>query len=427
MKVVGKMKIKKITEALSITSQQINDVFLMLETRMKASYFTRGIGKMDFKNLIMFALNFVKKSIQIELDLFVKNIMRSENAITKQAYSQARQKISPRAFVLLAEGIIKWYYADDFKRFRGYRLSAIDGSILELNNSEILREEFGYVENTTVKLARALSSGIYDIENDMILTSKITKYKTSERNLAIELIEQLKKIGLKNDLILFDRGYPSSELIKYLEDSGIKYLMRVSSQFLKVVNEAKQEDQIVEIKTKKKTIKVRVLKFLLDSGVQEVLITNLLDESLSIKDFKELYFKRWGIEVKFNELKNRLQIENFSGETPIAIEQDFYASIYLSNMAAIAKAEVNHKIEQKNKDKNLKHEYKANTNILIGKLKDNLVMALLQSNQRKRQKMVTGIIKELQKNSIPIRPERNNKRNMGLKANKYSLNTKRCL
>jgi hypothetical protein len=421
------MKIKKITEALRITNQQINDVFLMFEARMKAGYFTRGTEKMNFKNLILFTLNFVKKSIQLELDSFIKNIMKSEITMTKQAYSQARQKISPRAFILLAEGIIKWYYADDFKTYRGYRLCAIDGLKLEVNNSEILREKYGYVENATVKLARALSSGIYDIENDMILTSKITKYKASERDLAIELIEQLKEIGLKNDLILFDRGYPSSELIKYLEDSEIKYLMRVSSQFLKVVNEAKQEDQIVELRIKGKTIKVRVLRFLLESGVEEILITNLLDESLSIKDFKELYFKRWGIEVKFNELKSRLQIENFSGETPIAIEQDFYASIYLSNMAAIAKAEANHKIERKNRDKKIKHEYKANTNILIGKLKDSLVMALLQDNPRKRKKMMAEIIKELQRNTIPIRPGRNNKRDMGLKANKYSLNKKRCL
>jgi hypothetical protein len=419
---------KKITKALGITNQLIDDTLFMLETRMKSTFFTRGTEKLDFKDLVTFGLNFVKKSIQIELDLFLKNVINSKITITKQGYSEARQKISPRTFILLAEVILKWYYGDDdFKTFRGYRLSAIDGSVLELNNSKELRTAFGYVENKTVKLARALSSGIYDIENDMMLTSKITKYKTSERSLAVELVEQLKKLGLKNDLILFDRGYPSVKLIKYLEGNGIKYLMRVSSQFIKAVNEAKEEDQIVEVRSGRKILKIRVLRFLLDSGIEEVLITNLLDSSLGIEDFKELYFKRWGIEVKFNELKNRLQIENFTGNTPIAVEQDFYASIYLTNMVAIAKAEVNQKIEEKNKDKKLKYEYKANTNILIGKLKDYLVMALLQDNLGKRQKMVKEIIGELQKNIIPIRPGRSNERKMGLRANKYSLNKKRCL
>jgi hypothetical protein len=37
---------------------------------------------------------------------------------------------------------------------------------------------------------------------------------------------------------------------------------------------------------------------------------------------------RWGIEMKYDELKDRLQIENFTGTTKIAIEQDFYSTIY---------------------------------------------------------------------------------------------------
>jgi hypothetical protein len=174
-------------------------------------------------------------------------------------------------------------------------------------------------------------------------------------------------------------------------------------------------------------LKIRVIKFLLDSDIEEVLITNLTDKSFDIKDFKELYFKRWGIEIKFNELKNRLQIENFTGDTQIAVEQDFYASIYLSNMASIAKADANQEVTQINKDKNLKYEYKVNTNILIGKLKDTFVMALLQENIEKRQKMVDKIMLELQKNTIPIRTDRSYERNMALKRNKYALSSKRCL
>ena len=37
-------------------------------------------------------LNFIKKSIQVELDAFFKNINKGES-ITKQGYSEARQKI----------------------------------------------------------------------------------------------------------------------------------------------------------------------------------------------------------------------------------------------------------------------------------------------------------------------------------------------
>lgn len=419
-------RIKDLKEALTITNQLIDDIIFMCQTRTKSSYFTRA-GKMNFKSIILFVLNFVKKSIQLELDSFLQNIKGEDARITKQGYSQARQKISPTAFIKMADAIISWFYGDDdFKTFKGYRLCAIDGSVLQVGSSERLMKEFDCLNNKGTKFALAVASIIYDIENDMILASKIAKYTTSERDLAVELIEHLKNIGLKNDLILFDRGYPSSKLVAYLENNGIKYLMRVSSAFLKAVNEARKEDQIVEVKIDGKNTKIRVLRFILDSGEEEVLIANLLDEDLSIKDFKALYFKRWGIEIKYDELKNKLQIENFTGDTVIAVEQDFYASIYLSNMVAIAKAEANQKIEQRNEGKNLKHEYKVNTNILIGKLKDSLVLVLLEDSPRKRSKMLAKIMQEISRNTVPIRPGRNNQRKKG-GSNKHPINQKTCL
>lgn len=420
---------KKLLEGLNITNQLTNDIVFMCETRTKPTYFTRSNNcKMNFKDLIIFELNFVRKSLQIELDSFFKTFKGSDCGISKQGYSEARQKILPIAFIKMADAITSWYYGDDdFNKFNGYRLSAIDASLLELNNSERLRNAFGYSESKTVKLARAKASCIYDLENDMVITSKITSYFTGEREIAIDLIEKLKQLGLKNDLILFDRGYPSRQFFAYLEGSGVKYLIRVKNQSMKEVDGAMKPDQIVQINVGGKTIKVRVLRFMLDSGVEEVLVSNLLDESLSIQDFKALYFRRWGIEVKYDELKNKLQLQNFTGDTKIAVEQDFYASMYLSNMVALAKNEANEKIAQNNQDKNLKYKYKVNTSILIGKLKDSLVLMLLEDNLEKRSKMLTRIIEQIPKNMVPIRPGRSKPRNMGRKAPKHPLNQKRSL
>lgn len=54
---------------------------------------------MKFNNIILFMLNFVKKSLQLELDDFFKKIQKSDETISKQAFSQARRKVSPKAFV----------------------------------------------------------------------------------------------------------------------------------------------------------------------------------------------------------------------------------------------------------------------------------------------------------------------------------------
>ncbi|NFV11754.1 transposase [Clostridium sporogenes] len=135
----------------------------------------------------------------------------------------------------------------------------------------------------------------------------------------------------------------------------------------------------------------------------ETLITNIFDKSFSVSDFKKLYFKRWEIEVKYNKIKNKLQIENFTGKTVISIEQDFYATIYLSNMLALVKKDA---IEEKYENKSLKYDYKVKTNILIGKLKDYLILMLITKNPWKCNKILKYIQQEIQRNVIPIRPNR---------------------
>lgn len=426
-KVILMKKTSMFMECMEISINLIYDVVYMCETRLKSTYFTRG-GIMSFEKIILFALNFVKRSLKIELSDFSKLVNGEDIGVTKQAYSEARQKISPTAFTKLNDAILSRFYRDnDHKTYKGYRLSAIDGSVLEISNTEVLRQAFGCNENKSVKLARALASGLYDVQNNMMMVSHIGRYNSSERDFAVILIEKLKALGLKNDLILFDRGYPSSKLISYLEESKIKYVMRVSGAFFKAVVNAKQQDQIIEVEKDSTIIKMRVLKFKLDSGIEETLISNIFDETFTFIDFKELYFKRWGIEVKYNELKNRLQIENFTGETPIAIEQDFYASIYLSNMVALAKEECNQEIANNNLGKELKFEYKANTNVLIGYLKNALIIMMLEKSRKKRAYMFKIIMNKIKQDTVPVRPGRSYPRNMNLKANKYSHNKKRSL
>ena len=64
--------------------------------------------------------------------------------------------------------------------------------------------------------------------------------------------------------------------------------------------------QIIEIKYKQKSYKVMVIRFKISASEEEILITSLADENVTVEDFKELYFMRCGIEIKYDELKNRL-------------------------------------------------------------------------------------------------------------------------
>ena len=77
-------------------------------------------------------------------------------------------------------------------------------------------------------------------------------------------------------------------------------------------------------------LRVRALKFDLPSGEVETLITNLFDMRMGVKAFRELYFKRWPVETEYDIVKNKLEIEHFSGLTENAIKQEFYATMFMA-------------------------------------------------------------------------------------------------
>lgn len=418
---------KLFLDAIDVTRKTIYSIMFLVDSRANQSDFTRK-SKLSFTDMIMFMLNMNKRSMQLELDHFFKNIEGKDMVFTKQAFSEKRLRVSPRAFIHLNDVIIQRIYRDnDHKTYRGYRLLAIDGSTSQLQNTEELRSSFGYARNGAENIARARTSGLFDIENKIIIDALIGHYDLGEREYAMLHLSKLKKNGYKNDLILFDRGYPSKDLIHYLYEEDLAFTMRVSSSFLKEINTAKGKDTIVNIKHKKKNMPLRVVKLNLESGEEEILITNLISGLFNLEDLKELYFKRWGIETKYHELKNVLEIENYTGVKPIVIQQDFHATIYLSNMASLAANAANENIAADNSNKELKYEYKANMNILIGKLKDNLVLMMLQWNPYKRVAMFKRIMEEISRNTVPIKPGRNNNRRKRFKRDKYPMNQRRAL
>lgn len=92
----------------------------------------------------------------------------------------------------------------------------------------------------------------------------------------------------QSELILFDRGYPGAAFFIFLISNGVDFLMRAKLSFSNDIKNAKKPDQIITIKDGKDTCKVRVLRFMLPSGIKEVLITSLFNEKYTIENFQEL-------------------------------------------------------------------------------------------------------------------------------------------
>ena len=64
--------------------------------------------------------------------------------ITKQAVSEKRQFIDPQVYIDMNDSLISKIYAhkDEMTTFKGFNINAIDGSIVEIPNTKITREEF---------------------------------------------------------------------------------------------------------------------------------------------------------------------------------------------------------------------------------------------------------------------------------------------
>ncbi|MUV37630.1 hypothetical protein JNUCC1_01436 [Lentibacillus sp. JNUCC-1] len=417
-------------EAIGKTKEILHNVNFMIASRRKSTYFTRqGNNKLTFQSIILFHLSIVRKSLQLELDDFCKKLDCQMPNISKQGYLEARKKIDPYAFSYLFHSIADAYYeATEYKTFRGYRLCAVDGTTIKLHHTQPLIDYYGTAQNQKVNRARANAGAIYDIQNDLFRRAKIAPYATSERDLAKELIDSLPSKNSVQDLILFDRGYPAREFVDYLERSGIKYVMRCpKSGVMKEVKNTTKKDQTIQMKYKKEVYNLRVIRFFLDSGEEEILLTNIMDQSFDVPTFKDLYFKRWGIEVKYDTLKNKLNVENFSGTTPLTVEQDFYASFYLINMASLIHGETTECIEREDHDKSLKYKYKANMNRVIAKLKEYLIYFFNMREWSALKQLYKQLIDEAQEEKTPERPGRRCPRNETLRSNPYALNQKGAL
>ena len=393
------------------------------QARKNPTDFTRN-RKLVFEDLILYMLFSFKCSTSSALRRFFANFNKDNISVKQQSLSEARKKVTVWAFVHMFKLTVSTMTEVCTQKWHGYRVYAIDGSKISLPSDKALREYYGALgKDRTAPTAQG--SVLYDVLNDIVCDAAIEPLTTDERTLAKAHIEACRNIAVNDKkLIIFDRGYPSFELLELLENEGISYVMRVKSNFNKDIDAQWKLNGYVNLEKNGKRIRVRVVKFTLDSGEVEKLITNITDKRFGKEAFMKLYFLRWPIETKYDIVKNKLQLENFNTRTIEGIQQDFFASMYLTNCAAAALLDVKEDIEEAREDKDNKYEYKANINELIGILKDRFVKALSLDDPEEQSAMINSILKEIGSYVIPIRPKRSIPRNATPRKSKYYHNQK---
>ena len=396
---------------------------------------------LPFQTLFLYFINLPKGSYQDELDHFFKSLFRLDvpvKFVSKMALSLARRKLKYSAFVEFNRHLIQFFFEHfkNTKKWCGFNLLAIDGSTLKLFKYKDIREHFGIMKpNKGPAVPMARISQMFDVLNKVTIDAIISPYHVGER----ELLRQHMLNLMPNDLLLLDRGYPAYWIFNLIISQGGNFCARISKQW-KIVQrfiESDEKEAIVDLHASYQSekecldmgldimpLRLRLIRIELDSGEIEVLITSLTDEKKYPQEiFKDLYHKRWPVEVDYLFMKERLQIGNFSGQSALSVYQDFHAKVFAKNLIWVLASPAQDVVKNESEDK--KHERQLNMTQAISKSKDTLFLLFERPIE-----MIVQLIQQLHSVLMgatePIRPGRTFKRNHKVNKREHYMNYKPC-
>ena len=285
------------------------------------------------------------------------------------------------------------------KTFNGYEVYAIDSTTLALASYDPKCFQEQMVTHGQVSSYYALHiNSAYDVCNDMFVGTVIQKGKElNEHEAAVTLTRKL--ANGKKQIFLFDRGYPSYNLIAHLIENGQYFLIRSSNtnslggSLWEKYSNGKKEGSIHVTVTLTRlykgtfngkegyenyiyapqsmnfdflpekaplkrggkykrgeldkvlnncsyTLSFRIVRVKIgeegSDNEYETLITNLSEEEFSDDDCKELYFWRWSEETGFRELKHHEHLLYIHAKRTDFVIAEVHTAIMLHNITAAA-------------------------------------------------------------------------------------------
>jgi hypothetical protein len=385
--------------ALALIEQlrhRIVDPGLCARHRKRPKDFSREC-QLTFPSLMILLLQKSLKSLQARLHEFVRQLGRGDQSrgVTAGAVTHARAKLCASAFVELnRQAVLPTVYERETKelvrRWRGHRLLAADSSVVRLPKSSAVGKEYGWVEcscdeQSQQRYPQGRISVLYDLLNELALDARMAPWKSGEEELAHAHLEWVSP----DDLIVTDRGYTSYLWLWDVVTRGAHFLSRCSRVSFGVAQNLFKQDRAgvsmvatLTVSKEQKAecvkrgwpleLKVRFVTVRLKTGELEVLVTSLLDESLyPTAEFAQVYWRRWGHETFYGRLKGRLDLENCSGSTLAAVEQDFAASVLLSNLESVLTGPAAAQLSHGNSER--KNALKVNHAVSFHALKSQLI------------------------------------------------------
>jgi len=342
-----------------------------------------------------------KASVQAELNAFFAHLANHADLsreASAQAFSKARKQFSHTVFARLNQHLLTLVVSHlSIPHWHGLRIVAADASKMRMT-----------LNDASHRLIReVIAFGLYLPGLEMMLAAELYEASVGERQMLFEHLHQLDA----NDLLVLDRGYPARWLLAHLTQQSIHFCMRVDQTGFVAVKDflrSGAHEQIVTIGApnaldcrdyvcEKTPTVVRLVRIITPNGRIYVVMTSLLDGiAYPASDFSSLYHSRWRIEEAFKRLKHRLALENTSGLSWLAAQQDFGAKILADNLHALTVLEAEGY-------QAIKAGYKVNRTYAFSHLKRCLprwLLGLVPSTEQ-----FVNTLRELLKNLIAVIPE----------------------
>ena len=370
------------------------------------------------------------RTLSLEVREFAREAHMAE-PISVPGYLKARWKLEPGALMELARHHAAGVYADgDYDTYRGMLLVAIDGSTANVPTNPGTVARWGSSSGHGRDQATMGLSAAFDVVNRQLLDLTVNRGGFDERaEVRAHLEAVLPMVGGERIALVLDRGYPSFLLMAALADMGVPYVMRCQRNFMSAeFRECEAAGGDVELDLEPSHPRLRAVRrsdpdawahlvahgplrvrcVLADVGgsAPERLLTTIGADVLAAGELAEVYHMRWGVETCFEFMKDRLQLENFTGTRPRLIEQDVYATAYLVNVAFDLANEAERSAAGDIAARGYKHRMTVSRTVAIGVLKDELIRLVTAADDGARDAMMADVVAGLGRCLVPVRPSR---------------------
>ena len=186
---------------------------------------------------------------------------------------------------------------------------------------------------------QCLVSTAYDVFRRLPVARTVQPMaEANEREEVKALLPQIPSGGV----VLFDRGYPSYDLLAHLQQQyhGWWVLRCPASHTFPAVESFLQSGKAEALLTltapKTEAVRLRAIRMDSPSGEVSVLLTNLPeDERFRAQAVRDLYWRRWAVEVHYRDEKTSLDIETFHSHTENGIRQELFAILIMAVIARV--------------------------------------------------------------------------------------------